>query len=161
MRVVGLGGSMQPGSRSLAAARLAVAAAADGGAQTRVFDVCELDLPPYRPGKDPTVGAEEFVEAAAGAQAMVWASPMYHGSVSGSFKNVLDWLQLLADRDPVYLTDKVVGLVGRELTAGLPPAQPRWRPAWLGCCRAGVGGSCVTRGRMSSSSPVACPTSIR
>jgi NADPH-dependent FMN reductase len=35
--------------------------------------------------------------------------------VSGSFKNALDWLQLLSDRNPPYLTDKVVGLIS---TAG-------------------------------------------
>lgn len=40
---------------------------------------------------------------------------MYHGSVSGSFKNAIDWLQLLVDQDPPYLTDKVVGLIS---TAG-------------------------------------------
>ena len=31
--------------------------------------------------------------------------------MSGSFKNVLDWLQLLADRHPPYLSDKVIGLI--------------------------------------------------
>ena len=36
---------------------------------------------------------------------------MYHGTVSGAFKNALDWLQLLSDRDPPYLTNKVVGLI--------------------------------------------------
>jgi FMN reductase len=36
---------------------------------------------------------------------------MYHGTISGSFKNALDWLELLARRDPPYLTDKVVGLI--------------------------------------------------
>ena len=40
---------------------------------------------------------------------------MYHGTISGSFKNALDWLQLLGDRNPPYLTDKVVGLIS---TAG-------------------------------------------
>ena len=40
---------------------------------------------------------------------------MYHGTVSGSFKNALDWLQLLSDRDPPFLTTKVEGLIG---TAG-------------------------------------------
>ena len=34
---------------------------------------------------------------------------------SGSFKNALDWLKLLGDRNPPYLTDKVVGLIS---TAG-------------------------------------------
>ena len=34
------------------------------------------------------------------ADAMIWSSPTYHGSVSGSFKNALDWLILLAENAP-------------------------------------------------------------
>jgi hypothetical protein len=34
---------------------------------------------------------------------------------AGAFKNALDWFQLLSDRNPPYLTDKVVGLIS---TAG-------------------------------------------
>jgi FMN reductase len=41
---------------------------------------------------------------------MVWASPLYHGTVSGAFKNALDWLQLLGRDDPPYLTNTVIGL---------------------------------------------------
>jgi FMN reductase len=40
---------------------------------------------------------------------------MYNGTISGSFKNALDWLKLLSDCNPPYLTDKVVGLIS---TAG-------------------------------------------
>jgi NAD(P)H-dependent FMN reductase len=40
---------------------------------------------------------------------------MYNGTISGSYKNALDWLKLLGDRNPPYLTDKVVGLIS---TAG-------------------------------------------
>lgn len=36
---------------------------------------------------------------------------MYNGTVSGPVKNALDWLYLLGQRDPPYLTDKVIGLV--------------------------------------------------
>jgi FMN reductase len=35
--------------------------------------------------------------------------------ISGSFKNALDWLHVLGDRTPPFLTDKIVGLVS---TAG-------------------------------------------
>jgi FMN reductase len=42
---------------------------------------------------------------------MIWSSPLYHGTVSGAFKNALDWLDLLSDRDPPFLTDKVIGLI--------------------------------------------------
>src|SRR5436309_1170895 len=46
---------------------------------------------------------------------MLWSSPMYNGSASGSFKNAIDWLHILGSREPAYLHDKVVGLIS---TAG-------------------------------------------
>jgi len=42
---------------------------------------------------------------------MLWSSPMYQGTISGAFKNALDWLHPLGRRDPPYLHDKVVGLI--------------------------------------------------
>ena len=53
---------------------------------------------------------------------------MYHGTVSGSFKNALDWLQLLSDSDPPYLTNKVVGLVSTAGgVQGLRQSQRSWK----------------------------------
>ncbi len=59
--------------------------------------------------------ARELAGTVLGSDALIWSTPTYHGSVSGSFKNALDWLILLAERDPPYLTNKQVGLVA---TAG-------------------------------------------
>jgi FMN reductase len=42
---------------------------------------------------------------------MLWSSPMYQGTVSGAFKNALDWLHVLGGRDPPFLHDTVVGLI--------------------------------------------------
>ena len=36
---------------------------------------------------------------------------MYQGTSSGAFKNALDWLHVLGERDPPFLHDKVIGLV--------------------------------------------------
>lgn len=40
---------------------------------------------------------------------------MYHGTIPGAFKNALDWLYLLGERNPPYVADKVIGLIS---TAG-------------------------------------------
>jgi FMN reductase len=116
LRVAGVGGSLAAGSASLAALKVSLRGAADAGARTDLLDLRRLSLPFYMPGTtDVPPAARELAEAVYCAQGVLWASPMYHGTVSGAFKNAVDWLQLLADRDPPFLTDKVVGLIS---TAG-------------------------------------------
>src|SRR5207249_10055705 len=55
--------------------------------------------------------ANELADAIHDADALVWSSPLYHGTIAGAFKNALDWLELLGKRTPAYLTGKPVGLV--------------------------------------------------
>ena len=114
-KVVGLGGSLAPVSRSLAALRIAAAAVEERGAEMQIFEVGQLDLPLYAPGVEGPDRARDFAEAVYEADGLLWSSPMYHGTISGSFKNALDWLELLGRHEPPYLKDKVVGLIS---TAG-------------------------------------------
>jgi FMN reductase len=112
VKVVGLGGSLAEGSASRAALEIALKGAEEAGAQVEMFDVRKLDLPLYDPnGGEVPEAARRLAESVAGARGMLWSSPMYHGTVSGAFKNALDWLQLLSDHDPPFLTNKVVGLI--------------------------------------------------
>jgi FMN reductase len=112
LTIVGLGGSMAKVSRSRAALLLALEGAASAGAETDLLDIRELDLPMYNPDEDaPTGAAMRLIESCHAADGMIWASPMYQGTVSGALKNALDWLHLLRDRDPPFLHDKVIGLV--------------------------------------------------
>lgn len=116
IRVVGLGGSLAAPSNSLAALKLAAEGAEAGGAEAVVLDIRELDLPMYVPEMaDVPPSVQALCEAVYAADGLLWSSPLYHGTISGAFKNALDWLQLLSDREPPYLTDKVVGLIS---TAG-------------------------------------------
>lgn len=103
-------------SSSLAALKIALEGAAEAGAQTEVLDIRELNLPMYAPDLDDVPeSVKRMCESVHEADGLLWSSPLYHGTISGSFKNALDWLQLLSDREPAYLTDKVVGLIS---TAG-------------------------------------------
>ena len=112
VKIVGLGGSTAEISRSRAALRRALQGAADAGAETQLLDIRELDLPMYDPDlRAPTEAAATLIEASYSANGMLWSSPMYQGTISGAFKNALDWLHLLGDRDPPYLHDEVIGLI--------------------------------------------------
>jgi FMN reductase len=112
LRVVGLGGSLRAGSTSRAALRTALEGAASAGAKTHLLDLRELDLPLYNPDDDePTAQAAHVIESSYAADALIWSSPLYQGTISGALKNALDWLHVLGDRDPPYLHDKVIGLV--------------------------------------------------
>lgn len=116
VKVVGLGGSLAQHSTSLRALRVALEGAVEAGAVIELLDIKELSLPMYDPANNkPPASVIRMCEAIYSADGLVWSSPMYNGTISGSFKNALDWLILLGDRDPAYLTDKVVGLIS---TAG-------------------------------------------
>lgn len=45
------------------------------------------------------------------ADAHIWLTPLYHGSMTGAMKNCLDWLEISAKETCPYLTNKVIGLV--------------------------------------------------
>jgi FMN reductase len=87
----------------------ALAGAADAGAETELLDIRVLDLPLYDPDVEPNASTIAMVTALEGANGLIWSSPLYQGSVAGSFKNALDWLHLPSGS--VYLTDKAIGLI--------------------------------------------------
>lgn len=112
IRVVGIGGSLSAASSSLAALKIAMQGAEQAGATTQIFDIRALDLPMYDPSaKNVPAAVQQMADAVYEADGLLWSSPLYHGTISGSFKNALDWLQVLSDRTPPFLTDKVVGLL--------------------------------------------------
>lgn len=116
LTVVGLGGSLAKHSSSLAALKIALQGAEEAGAKAALLDIRQLSLPMYDPGEEnPPASVREMCNAIYDADGLVWSSPMYNGTISGAFKNALDWLKLLGDRNPPYLTDKVIGLIS---TAG-------------------------------------------
>jgi len=42
---------------------------------------------------------------------MLWATPTYHGTMSGVFKNAIDYMEFLAKDSPPYLQGRAIGLV--------------------------------------------------
>ncbi len=116
IKIVGIAGSLVPPSHSLLAVEIALdQAAKQEGVTTTLIDIGALNLPLYNNQIATPEAALQLANQVYEADALIWGTPLYHGTVSGLFKNTIDWLQLLSDRQPAYLTDKIVGLVS---TAG-------------------------------------------
>lgn len=118
LHVVGIGGTLRDGSTGLRALEEALRSAGEAGATTELLDLRDLALPMYEPGKPLQEYGENvkgFVEAMRGADAMLWSTGAYHGTLAGVTKNALDFAQFMARDERPYLQDKVVGLIS---TAG-------------------------------------------
>ena len=113
LRIVGLGGSLRESSHSRAALAVALEGAAAAGASVELLGLRDLDLPMYSPDLEAEAPGvvRTLIDTCYEADGMLWSSPMYNGSVSGSFKNAIDWLHMLGSRDPPYLHDEVIGLI--------------------------------------------------
>jgi len=61
------------------------------GAETKMLDLRELQLPMYHPEQNSSPELDKITEYVKWADAFVLASPDYHGSMSGVMKNFLDF----------------------------------------------------------------------
>jgi len=93
LKLLGVSGSMREGSHSARAVNFVLDGARERGAETRMMNLRELDLPMYRPRGQAieTDGVRLANENVVWADAFVLASPDYHGSMSGAMKNFLDY----------------------------------------------------------------------
>jgi NAD(P)H-dependent FMN reductase len=85
--VLGVAGSTRRGSYSAQALKVALEHAKKHGAQVRLI---EAELPLYDPNGPASKEVEQAAEAVGWADAIILASPDYHGSMSGALKNFLD-----------------------------------------------------------------------
>lgn len=126
VKILGLGGGLRVPSTSLSVLKLALEGAVQAGAEADLIDLNELELPFFRPGRtiedypDPAY-IRQFLTKFEAAQGFLWSAPTYHGTPSATFKNALDFLELLPRQPHLYLTGKVGGLL---TVAGGPNAGP-------------------------------------
>ena len=92
LRILGVSGSLHERSRSALVLASALDLASQNGAQVRLLDLRAVELPLYRPGREAVSSAEQHMSAdMLWADAVILASPDYHGSMSGALKNFLDY----------------------------------------------------------------------
>jgi len=96
IKILGVAASLREDSHSTSALKILLEVAANKyGAKTRLLELSKTKLPLYNPSirsTDFTNGnVLEVTEAVIWADAFVLASPDYHGSMSGTMKNFLDY----------------------------------------------------------------------
>ena len=89
--VVAVCGSLRDESHTRKTLRHVLAAAEDVGAETRLLDLQEWDLPLFDPNYDEQGDSEEITRITREADAVVLGSPVYHGSYSSALKNYMDY----------------------------------------------------------------------
>lgn len=89
--VLGVAGSIRQGSYSTRSLKIALEYAKKQGAEVRLLDLNTVVLPLYDPSAHASKEVEHTTEAIAWADAVILASPDYHGSMSGALKNFLDY----------------------------------------------------------------------
>lgn len=111
--IVGIGGTVRPGSSTERALEVSLRAAEAKGAATRLFGGAFLaKLPVFdpRPG-EATPEQAELADAVRAADGVIVASPGYHGSLSGVVKNALDTLELTRHDATPYFQGRPVGVI--------------------------------------------------
>ena len=112
--IVGIGGSQEENSFSLQILKYTLNEVTLLGARTKLIDIKSLNLPiyDYSGGKlQPQAGLKKIMDDIHKSHGIIFTSPEYHGTVSASFKNFIDYLEFLYSYDPPYLTNKPVGCI--------------------------------------------------
>lgn len=93
VNILGVGASMRQHSSSTAALKIALEEAKKHGAQIRLLNLRDTELPLYKTDNNESSESEihKVEEDVNWADAFILASPDYHGSMSGSMKNFLDY----------------------------------------------------------------------
>lgn len=124
IKIVGIGGSLESNSSSLLYLKYVLNELKQLKAEIKLIDIKKVSLPLYNYSKGLKGGGKELKKLLSeihSADGFVFASPEYHGTVSSSFKNVIDYFEFLADYKPPYLTGKPAGCIaiaGSENSGG-------------------------------------------
>jgi len=133
--VVAITGSQRDGSHTATAVDIALERARDAGAETDHVDLSGLDLPLFDPDRPDAGDAEDLRRRVRAADAVLLATPMYHGSVASPLKTALDYcgfdefegtmVGLLAVAGGAFPTGALDHLraIGRALDAWVLPHQ--------------------------------------
>jgi len=106
-KILAMAGSMRTGSFNKKLIKIAAAGARKAGADVTLLDLNDFPLPVYHGDEEAEKGlpekAKELKQLFIDHDGFLIASPEYNSSISGTFKNVIDWVSRPEKSDPFYL----------------------------------------------------------
>lgn len=93
-RILGINGSIRPGSSADRALQFTLKALEAAGAQCETFEIGSLPLLDGRPDDQYPAAVGAWRAACAAADGFVIAVPSYHGAMPGGLKNALDFIDM-------------------------------------------------------------------
>lgn len=109
--IVGIGGSTGAHSVTNRLLSSCLTTLTELGARTDAVVGEQLAALPIFTSETTVTAASPLLAAVRAADALIIASPGYHGGMSGLVKNALDHLELLRDDRRPYLEDRAVGVI--------------------------------------------------
>lgn len=114
IKILGIPGSVRHGSLNILLLR-AAAEQAGPDATVSIVDQPQLAaLPSFDPDADPPPPAQELRDAVEEADAVLFATPEYNGSMPGSLKNAIDWMATPSRQGPLRGKPAAVVGAGRD-----------------------------------------------
>jgi FMN reductase len=121
LKFVGLGGSFRPNSSSAKALAIALKYLKNRGHATSMLLLSDLKLPGFETCErleDYADPVHYLLREIRSANGLIFATPVYHGTLSGGMKNAMDFFEYLSGDPQPYLTGKVIGLI--STSGGIP-----------------------------------------
>jgi FMN reductase len=121
LKFVGIGGSFRPKSSSSKALAVPLNYLKERGHDTSLLLLSDLKLPGFETCEeleDYPDTVRYMLNEVRSANGLIFATPVYHGTLSGGLKNAMDFFEYLSADPQPYLTGKVIGLI--STSGGIP-----------------------------------------
>jgi FMN reductase len=121
LKFVGIGGSFRPNSSSAKALAVPLNYLKERGHDTNLLLLSDLKLPGFETCdelEDYPESVRYMLDEVRSANGLIFATPVYHGTLSGGLKNAMDFFEYLSADPQPYLTGKVIGLI--STSGGIP-----------------------------------------
>lgn len=109
-KIIAMAGSMRAGSWNKKLVRIAAAGARKAGAEVTILDLSDYRLPLYDGDLEEAEGvpdkAKTLKKLFAEHDGFLFSSPEYNSSISGTFKNMIDWISRPEKGEPSLVAFK-------------------------------------------------------